>query len=65
MPDCTERAKILKVILKDERVDEDIDYEYIAVLCEGYAGSKLLDLCKQAVYLPVKEVLLDEENGRA
>lgn len=64
VPGRSERAKILKVILKDEKVEEDINYDHIAGLCEGYTGSKLLDLCKQAAYFPVKEVLCDEENGR-
>ena len=52
------------MILKDERVEEDINYDHIAGLCEGYTGSKLLDLCKQAAYFPVKEVLCDEDNRR-
>ena len=62
MPDQSERAKILKVILKGERM-EDIDYEYIASLCDGFTGSDILEVCKQAAYFPVRDLLEDEKKG--
>ncbi|XP_042374384.1 outer mitochondrial transmembrane helix translocase-like isoform X1 [Zingiber officinale] len=65
MPDQNERVKILKVIVKGENVEENIDYEYIATLCHDFSGSDLLDLCKQAAYFPVRELLNDEKNGMA
>ncbi|XP_074561626.1 uncharacterized protein LOC141817915 [Curcuma longa] len=65
MPNQSERAKILKVILKGENVEENIDYEYVAALCQGFSGSDLLELCKQAAYFPVRELLNDEKNGMA
>ncbi|KAG2287182.1 hypothetical protein Bca52824_046786 [Brassica carinata] len=39
MPERKERAEILKVTLKGERVEPDIDYDHLARLCEGYTGS--------------------------
>lgn len=65
MPNQSERAKILKVILKGENVEENIDYEYVAALCQGFSGSDLLELCKQAAYFPVRELLNDEKNGKS
>eukprot|EP00262_Sarcandra_glabra_P021894 TRINITY_DN943_c0_g1_i2.p1 TRINITY_DN943_c0_g1~~TRINITY_DN943_c0_g1_i2.p1 ORF type:complete len:390 (-),score=63.49 TRINITY_DN943_c0_g1_i2:303-1472(-) len=65
VPDRIERAKILKVILKGEKIEKNIDYDYIARLCEGYTGSDLLELCKQAAYFPVRDLLQDEKNGEA
>lgn len=65
LPDRSERTKILKVILKGENVEENIDYDYIATLYEGFSGSDLLELCKQAAYFPVRELLSDERNGKA
>ncbi|OVA20652.1 AAA+ ATPase domain [Macleaya cordata] len=64
IPDRSERVKILKVILKGEKVEEDIDYDHIANLCEGYTGSDLLELCKQAAYFPVRDLLRDEKDGK-
>ncbi|XP_061370217.1 uncharacterized protein LOC133312940 [Gastrolobium bilobum] len=64
IPDQRERADILKVILKGERVEENIDCNHIAGLCEGYTGSDLYDLCKKAAYFPVRELLDEEEKGK-
>lgn len=62
-PDQSERAKILKVVLKGERVEEDINYDFIARLCEGFTGSDILELCKQAAYFPIREYLDEEKKG--
>eukprot|EP00252_Welwitschia_mirabilis_P015928 TRINITY_DN35335_c0_g1_i1.p1 TRINITY_DN35335_c0_g1~~TRINITY_DN35335_c0_g1_i1.p1 ORF type:complete len:392 (-),score=91.08 TRINITY_DN35335_c0_g1_i1:515-1690(-) len=64
MPNAKERAKILEVILKGENVDDNIDYDYIASLCEGYSGSDLTELCKQAAYIPIRELLDQEKMGQ-
>ncbi|KAI3924567.1 hypothetical protein MKX01_038007 [Papaver californicum] len=64
-PGHTERVKILKVILKDEKVEDDIDFDHISSLCgERYTGSDLLELCKQAAYFPVRDLLSDEKDGK-
>lgn len=63
-PGPNDRAKILKVILKGERVDKDIDFDRIAGQCEGYTGSDIQDLCKQAAYIPLREFLDDEKNTK-
>ena len=64
IPDCRERAAILKVILRGERVEDDIDYVHIASLCEGYTGSDLLELCKKAAYFPIRDLLDQEKDGK-
>ncbi|KAL5726808.1 hypothetical protein ACHQM5_000063 [Ranunculus cassubicifolius] len=63
-PDCTERAKILKVVLKDEKVEDDIDFERIARMCDGYTGSDILELCKKAAYFSLRDLLDDEKKGK-
>ncbi|XP_041015870.1 outer mitochondrial transmembrane helix translocase [Juglans microcarpa x Juglans regia] len=64
IPDCKERAEILRVILRGERVEDNIDYDHIASLCEGYTGSDLLELCKKAAYFPVRDLLDEEKKGK-
>ncbi|KAJ8769732.1 hypothetical protein K2173_005938 [Erythroxylum novogranatense] len=64
MPDRKERAEILKVILKSERVEENIDLDHIASLTEGYTGSDLIELCKQAAYFPIRDLLDEEKKGK-
>lgn len=65
IPDRRERVAILKVVLKGERVEEDIDFAYIAGLCEGYTGSDLLELCKKAAYYPIRDLLNEEKKGKS
>ncbi|KAG7537780.1 P-loop containing nucleoside triphosphate hydrolase [Arabidopsis suecica] len=64
MPDCRERAQILKVVLKGERVEPDINYDHIARLCEDYTGSDIFELCKKAAYFPIREILEAEKKGK-
>ncbi|XP_047323142.1 outer mitochondrial transmembrane helix translocase-like [Impatiens glandulifera] len=64
LPDRRERVEILKVILKDESVEDGIDYDHISGLCEGYTGSDLLELCKKAAYFPIRDLLNDERSGK-
>lgn len=62
MPDQKQRASILEVILKDEDVEETVDIEQLASMCEGYSGSDLTELCKEAAYLPIRDLLEDEKR---
>lgn len=63
-PGQSDRAKILKVTLKGERIDENINFDNIASLCGGFTGSDIVELCKQAAYFPLKEFLQDEKDGK-
>ncbi|XP_010442921.1 PREDICTED: ATPase family AAA domain-containing protein 1-like [Camelina sativa] len=64
MPDCRERAQILKVILKGERIEPNINYDHVARLCQDYTGSDIFELCKKAAYFPIREILEEERKGR-
>ncbi|CAA6668625.1 unnamed protein product [Spirodela intermedia] len=64
IPDRSERVNILKVILKEERVEEGVDYDHIAGMCEGFTGSDLFGLCKRAAYFPLRELLHEEKQGK-
>ncbi|KAL3650580.1 hypothetical protein CASFOL_006983 [Castilleja foliolosa] len=64
MPDRKDRVAILKVVLKDEKVEYGIDYDRIAGLCEGYTGSDLIELCKKAAYFPIRDLLNNEKAGK-
>ena len=52
------------MILKGEIVEDNIDYDHIASLCEGYTGSDLLELCKKAAYFPIRDLLNEEKRGK-
>ncbi|MBA0801014.1 hypothetical protein Gohar_011407 [Gossypium harknessii] len=65
LPDRRERVEILKVILKGENIEESINFDYIASLCEGYTGSDILELCKKAAYFPIRDLLDEEKKGKS
>ncbi|KAK6131122.1 LOW QUALITY PROTEIN: hypothetical protein DH2020_035135 [Rehmannia glutinosa] len=68
MPESKEdMVPILKVILKDENVEDGIDYDRIAgLLCDAgsYSGSDILELCKKAAYFPIRDLVNDEKAGK-
>lgn len=64
LPDLKQRAAILKAILKDEIVEDGIDCDHIAGLCNGYTASDLLELCKRAAFFPIRDILNHEKNGK-
>ncbi|KAL7108195.1 hypothetical protein ACP275_06G099600 [Erythranthe tilingii] len=64
MPNRKDRVAILKVVLKDEKVEDGIDYDRVAALCDGCTGSDILELCKKAAYFPIRDLLDDEKLGK-
>lgn len=64
LPDQNGRAAILKSILKKARVEDGIDYNHIASLTTGYSGSDLLELCREAAYYPIRDLLDDEKQEK-
>ena len=62
LPDATNRAKILKVILAKEELAADVDLDAIASMREGYSGSDLKNLCVTTAYFPIQEML--EKEGK-
>lgn len=41
LPDATNREKILRVILAKEDLADDVDFEALANMTDGYSGSDL------------------------
>ncbi|CAM9675537.1 unnamed protein product [Heterosigma akashiwo] len=49
LPDAGTREEILRVTMQHNRVHEDVDYAALAGLLEGYTGSDLKEVCREAV----------------
>lgn len=41
LPSVENREKILRTLLSKEKVDEDLDFQELATMTEGYSGSDL------------------------
>lgn len=57
LPTETERAEIVRVLLRDVRLDDTIDYEDIAAATTGYSGSDLKEVCRVAAMTPIRELI--------
>ncbi|CAM6095308.1 unnamed protein product [Calypogeia fissa] len=60
LPTAENRVKILRVILAEEELEPNFDFEELARMTEGYSGSDLKNLSIAAAYRPIRE-LLDAE----
>jgi len=64
LPDVSNRVTILRVILKDEELEPEFDFEALAALTEGYTGSDLRNLCIAAAYRPIRDFLEAEKKEK-
>uniref|UniRef100_A0A8C4R6W6 Outer mitochondrial transmembrane helix translocase n=1 Tax=Eptatretus burgeri TaxID=7764 RepID=A0A8C4R6W6_EPTBU len=57
-PTADQRLAILELVLKDEEVDDDVCLTSVAVATDGWAGSDLRELCREAAVARVNLVYL-------
>lgn len=64
-PALKQREAILKLILKNENVDRHVDLLQVAKETDGFSGSDLKEMCRDAALLCVREYVnsaCEEEN---
>ncbi|XP_041695125.1 outer mitochondrial transmembrane helix translocase-like [Coregonus clupeaformis] len=54
-PNLTQREEILKLILKNENVDPTVDFAHMAKVTDGFSGSDLREMCRDAALLCVRD----------
>lgn len=65
LPNVSQRLKILKIVLKDTKLDPDIDLPYVARIMEGMSGSDIKEACRDAAMIPVREMIRQQrESGK-
>jgi ATPase family AAA domain-containing protein 1 len=58
LPSKLQRRRILKLILKDTKVDPDqFDLEYLTRVTAGMSGSDIKEACRDAAMVPVREFI--------
>ncbi|GBP08965.1 ATPase family AAA domain-containing protein 1-A [Eumeta japonica] len=65
MPNETQRERILRLILSNEPIANDIEYRRLALATEGFSGSDLHELCRQAAVYRVRDLARDEMQREA
>ncbi|CUA76532.1 Cell division cycle protein 48 homolog MJ1156 [Methanocaldococcus jannaschii DSM 2661] [Rhizoctonia solani] len=56
LPDEAAREAILKILLKNEQIEDDVDIKDLAKQTQRYSGSDLKNLCVMAAYESAKEM---------
>lgn len=64
LPNVDQRLKILTLLLKDTKIDLDLKLTELVDRTEGYSGSDLKELCRNAAMVPMREIMrgTDEAN---
>lgn len=57
LPDVEQRAEILKLILKEEPVSDDIDISKLALRTERFSGSDLREMCRNASVYRIRDYI--------
>lgn len=67
LPSNSQRKRILKLILKDTKLDPDnFDIEYLTRVMAGMSGSDIKEACRDAAMVPVREFMREQrERGLA
>lgn len=66
LPNTSQRLKILKLMLKDTKLDHgSMDLAYIARVTDGMSGSDIKEACRDAAMVPVREMIRSQrDSGR-
>lgn len=66
LPNAVQRLKILKLMLKDTKLDQaNLDMPYVARVMDGMSGSDIKEACRDAAMVPVREMIRQQrESGR-
>ncbi|CAG2174484.1 unnamed protein product [Oppiella nova] len=55
LPNENQRLAILTKLIKDENIDKSVDLLYVAKNTDTFSASDLKELCRYAIYTPVRE----------
>jgi len=59
LPELVQRKAILKIILAEEDLSEDVDFDKLASQTKGYAGSDLKEFCRYAALHCLRRQVID------
>lgn len=65
MPNTAQRKQILQLILENEPISDDLDVLKVARCTEGFSGSDLRELCRNASVYRVRDYMRNEEKAVA
>lgn len=60
LPNEKGRRELLKINLKEVKMQEAIDMDFIVKKTEGFSGADIANVCREAAMLPMRRKLKDE-----
>ena len=58
LPSAEGRSQVFKINLKSVALAEDIDWERLVEITDGYSGADLANVCREAAMMPLRRKLL-------
>ena len=66
LPTASQRLRILGLVLKDTKVDQQrFDLEYVVRIMAGMSGSDIKEACRDAAMAPVRELIRHKRQAGA
>lgn len=62
MPNTAQRKQIIELILENEPIADDLNFQKLAVATEGFSGSDLRELCRNASVYRVRDYMRNSRN---
>jgi SpoVK/Ycf46/Vps4 family AAA+-type ATPase len=63
LPSNSQRRRILNLILKDTKIDDDnFDIDYLTRVMAGMSGSDIKEACRDAAMVPVREYIKEQRD---
>jgi len=63
LPSNSQRRRILNLILKDTKIDEEnFDADYLTRVMAGMSGSDIKEACRDAAMVPVREYIKEQRS---
>jgi ATPase family AAA domain-containing protein 1 len=64
LPSASQRHKILKLVLKDTKTEQEkFDMEYLVKVMAGMSGSDIKEACRDAAMVPVREMFRRQRDS--
>ena len=57
LPNSIQRRKIFEILLKKASLAPDFDLDRLVAVTEGYSGSDIKEMCRNAAMIPLREYL--------
>lgn len=63
LPTEVGRKELFKINLKDMACTEDVDWDKLCTMTDGYSGADISNVCRDAAMMPMRRVLAEGKHS--